>query len=262
MAIATYTKAGAKATVAAKLDKSVFEVEAKNHELLKQAYHTYLANGRENLSKTLRRGEVRGGGKKPWKQKGTGRARFGSIRVPIWRGGGITFGPLGIENYSKKLNGPAKRTAIRQALTLKSQAGGIIVIDDIQVKDGKTSAAIALLKKIGANGRVLIAVENKTPELVRAFNNIQKTDITQASYLNTYSIMNADTLIITTKALDRVHEWLSKKSVSAKSDAKASVKPATKTATKSATKSAAKSAAKPVTKTAAKTASKAKEGTK
>jgi large subunit ribosomal protein L4 len=83
MAAPTYTKAGAKATTAAKLDKSIFGVEVTSHDLLKQAYNTYLANGRENLAKTLRRGEVRGGGRKPWKQKGTGRARFGSIRVPI-----------------------------------------------------------------------------------------------------------------------------------------------------------------------------------
>jgi large subunit ribosomal protein L4 len=95
MSVPTFTKAGAKATAAAKLDKTVFDVDVKNHELLKQAYIAYHANGRENLAKTLRRGEVRGGGRKPWKQKGTGRARFGSIRVPIWRGGGIVFGPLG-----------------------------------------------------------------------------------------------------------------------------------------------------------------------
>ena len=78
------------------------EAKRANDDLMQQAYVTYLANGRENLAKTLKRGEVRGGGRKPWRQKGTGRARFGSIRVPIWRGGGITFGPLGKENYTKK----------------------------------------------------------------------------------------------------------------------------------------------------------------
>jgi large subunit ribosomal protein L4 len=208
MAVQTYTKSGTKATTSAKLDKLVFEVDAKNHELIKQAYQAYLANGRENLSKTLRRGEVRGGGRKPWKQKGTGRARFGSIRVPIWRGGGITFGPLGIENYSKKLPTSAKRTAIRQALTLKAKAKSIIVIEDINVKDSKTSTAVSLLKKIEAKGRILIAVDKKTPELERAFNNIQKVEITQSTYLNTYSIMNADTIVITAKALDEIHDWL------------------------------------------------------
>ncbi len=88
MAIATYSKTGTKATTAAKLDATVFGVTAKNHELVKAAYVTYLANGRENLAVVKTRAMVSGGGKKPWKQKGTGRARFGSSRVPIWRGGG------------------------------------------------------------------------------------------------------------------------------------------------------------------------------
>src|SRR6202012_2575170 len=101
-----------------RLSKDVFGVAAKNHELLKQAYVTYLANGRENLAITKTRGLVSGGGKKPWKQKGTGRARFGSTRNPIWTGGGIVFGPTGEENYIKQLNIKAKRVAIRQALTL------------------------------------------------------------------------------------------------------------------------------------------------
>lgn len=211
MAVTTYTKSGSKATTSAKLDNAVFGVEPKNHELLKQAYQMYLANGRENLAKTLKRGEVSGGGKKPWKQKGTGRARFGSIRVPIWRGGGITFGPLGKENYSKKMTTAAKRTAIRQALSVKSKANAIIIMEDFHVKDGKTRTAVALLEKIGAKGRILIAVESKTPELERALNNIQKVELVQANYLNTYSILNADTLVITNKALETVHEWLGAK---------------------------------------------------
>src|ERR1019366_10319418 len=115
MAVATYTKSGTKATTAAKLDKDVFGVEVKNHQLLKSAYEAYLANGRPNLAVTKTRGLVRGGGKKPWRQKGTGRARFGSSRNPIWRGGGIAFGPTGNENYTHKLPLNAKRLAIRQA---------------------------------------------------------------------------------------------------------------------------------------------------
>src|ERR1700761_3330085 len=131
MAVATYTKTGTKATTPAKLDKAVFGVEAKNHDLLKQAYTSYLANGRENLAVTKTRGLVRGGGKKPWKQKGTGRARFGSSRGPIWRGGGITFGPTGQENYSKQMNTKAKRQAIRQALSDAATTNKIVVIEDI-----------------------------------------------------------------------------------------------------------------------------------
>lgn len=211
MAVPTYTKSGSKATTPAKLDKAVFGVEAKNHDLIKQAYVAYQANGRVNLAKTLKRGEVRGGGKKPWKQKGTGRARFGSIRVPIWRGGGITFGPLGEENYSKKMTINAKRTAIRQALSMKANADAVIVMDEIAVKEISTKAAADLLKKINAKGRVLIAVDTKTPELEKSVANLPKVDLVQAKYLNVYTVMNADNVVITKKALEQVNEWLGAK---------------------------------------------------
>ena len=118
MAVATFTKTGTKATTAAKLDKAVFGVVPENHELLKRAYVAYLANGRSNNAIVKKRGEVSGGGRKPWRQKGTGRARFGSSRNPIWRGGGIAFGPTGDENYTHKLPVATKRLAIRQALSL------------------------------------------------------------------------------------------------------------------------------------------------
>src|SRR5207244_4044483 len=116
MTVVTFTSAGTKATTPAKLNKNVFGVEVKNHELLKQAYLAYLGNARTNAARTKTRGEIRGGGKKPWRQKGTGRARFGSSRNPIWRGGGITFGPTGNENHTIKLTTSSKRTALKQAL--------------------------------------------------------------------------------------------------------------------------------------------------
>lgn len=211
MNVPTYTKNGTKATTSPKLDASVFGVTVKNNELLKQAYVSYLANGRVNLAKTLKRGEVRGGGKKPWKQKGTGRARFGSIRVPIWRGGGITFGPLGEENYSKKLPLHTKRTAIRQALSLKANAGAIVVVEDIVSKEGKTNDTVAFLKKIGLEkGSILIAVETKTPELERSIRNLKKVQLVQSTYLNVYNVMNADTIVFTQKGLQVAQDWLAK----------------------------------------------------
>ena len=105
-----------------KLPKDIFAVEVPNHELLKLAYDSYLANARLASATTKQRGEVSGGGKKPWKQKGTGRARFGSSRNPIWRGGGVVFGPRGNENYTKKLSKTAKKVAVRQALTVANEA--------------------------------------------------------------------------------------------------------------------------------------------
>ena len=209
MSTATYTKAGNKATTAVKLDKSVFGIEITNHELLKQAYLAYLANGRANIAVTKTRGLVSGGGKKPWKQKGTGRARFGSSRVPIWRGGGITFGPTGEENYSIKINIKAKRQAIRQALTLKTDA--ISVIEDFDFKEGKVKPILALLDKIGATKNVLIVVDNKDALAERSTHNLQNVIVTQASYLNVYNIMNADSILISKKALEVITEWLAEK---------------------------------------------------
>lgn len=207
MAVPTFTKSGAKATTAAKLDKSVFGVAVQNHELLKQAYVAYLANGRENLAVTLKRGEVRGGGRKPWKQKGTGRARFGSSRVPIWRGGGITFGPTGNENYSHKLPTATKRVALRQALSLAAEAGKFVVLEDLNFT-GKTADAVKLLDKIGATRNILVVVESKTVELERSVSNLSEVKLVNAQYLNVYDILNADTIVLTNKALATVHEWL------------------------------------------------------
>jgi large subunit ribosomal protein L4 len=208
MTVSTYTKTGNKATTAAKLDKSVFAVEVTNHELLKQAYVAYLSNAREASAVTKTRGLVRGGGRKPWKQKGTGRARFGSSRNPIWRGGGITFGPTGEENYTKKLPTQTKRLAIRQALSLANDAGKLAVIESFDVKDGKTAAAVKLLDKLGATKNTLIVVDTKTDDTVRATNNLANVKVVQARYVNVYDTLNADNIIMTAKALSDVTEWL------------------------------------------------------
>lgn len=208
MATPTFTKTGTKATTAVTLDKKVFGETVENHVLLHQAYTTYLANGRENLAVSKTRGEVSGGGKKPWKQKGTGRARFGSSRVPIWRGGGITFGPTGNENYSKKLNVKAKRKAIRQALSLASKSNQVIVVEDFATLGGKTKDMVAFLNKVGAKGRTLVVVDQRDPKQEKAVQNIPKTAVVSASYLNVYDVMNADSIVISKKALPIVSDWL------------------------------------------------------
>ena len=208
MSVSTFTKTGSKATTPAKLDKSIFNIDVENHELVKQAYVAYLANGRENLAVTKTRGLVSGGGKKPWKQKGTGKARFGSIRVPIWRGGGITFGPTGLENYSKKINVKAKRTAVRQALSLSNKDSKICVIESFTAVSGKTKDMATLLQKLGASRRTLLVVESKTPELIRATANLKEVKVVQAAYLNVYDIINAHHIIVTQKALPLISDWL------------------------------------------------------
>lgn len=208
MSVPTFTKSGSKATTPAKLDKTVFGVEVTNHELLKLAYTAYLANGRDNYAQVKTRGLVSGGGRKPWKQKGTGRARFGSSRNPIWRGGGIVFGPTGEENYTKRLSVSAKRQALRQALSLSAAENKITVIESFDAKDGKTAQVAALLDKIGAQGRVLIVVDSKDDKLVRAITNIQNVALVNAAYVNVYDVMNADTVVVTEKAVEVINAWL------------------------------------------------------
>lgn len=206
MSTPTFTKSGNKATTSAKLNKDIFDVEVKSHSLLKQAYIAYQANGRKNLAKTLKRGEVSGGGKKPWKQKGTGRARFGSIRVPIWRGGGIVFGPLGKENYSKTLTVKSKKQAIKQALSLKQEK--IIVLETFECKDGKTAETVKLLKKLGANRKTLLVVSNKDELVLRATKNVKDLKVVNAMYLNVFDILNADHIVISQKSLEIIDGWL------------------------------------------------------
>lgn len=192
------------------LPTSVFAVEVPNHELLKLAYNAYLANGRANLAKTLKRGQVSGGGKKPWKQKGTGRARFGSSRNPIWRKGGVVFGPLGNENYSKTVPVQAKRVAIRQALTLAAKDGVIVPIDTFACPEGKVKETLALLakNKISTDENILIVVSVKDDKVVRATRNIQHVKAVQAKYLNVFDILNADKILVSKKAIVMIEEWL------------------------------------------------------
>lgn len=206
-----YTKSGAKTTTATKLDAAVFGVMPENHELLKLAYTAYLANGRGNLAQVKTRGLVRGGGRKPWKQKGTGRARFGSSRNPIWRGGGIVFGPTGEENYTKKIHTAAKRQAVRQALSLAANEGRIKVIETFETKEGKVAETMKLLQKLDVAGSVLLVVSEKDALVERATRNIQRLKAVNASYLNVFDILNSDTLILSQKSLETIDAWLGKK---------------------------------------------------
>lgn len=190
------------------LPKEVFAVEVANHELLKLAYDAYLANNRVASATTKTRGLVRGGGKKPWKQKGTGRARFGSSRNPIWRGGGIVFGPLGNENYTKKISTQSKRQAVRQALTLANEANKVHVLD---IKTtGKTSEVVKFLADNKFDRKVLIAVDEKTPELIRATNNINNVVLVSTKYLSVFHILNADAIVLSTGSLPTLKSWLVK----------------------------------------------------
>lgn len=192
-----------------KLNPAVFNLEVENHELIKLAYDVYLANSRSSHAKTLKRGEVRGGGKKPWKQKGTGRARFGSTRNPIWRHGGVAFGRTGNENFTKKLSKSAKKQAVAQALSLKNNENVVKVLTKPVECSGKTKDAVRILKSEKLeNSYVLFVANEKTPEILRSFNNLPTVKVVRPTYLNVFDIMNADAILFEPAAVKSAEEWL------------------------------------------------------
>ena len=193
----------------ATLNKDIFGLTVENHELVKFAYDTYLANSRSSHAKTLKRGEVRGGGKKPWKQKGTGRARFGSTRNPIWRHGGVAFGRTGEENFTKKIAKSSKLLAIRQALSMKNADKAVVVLPAEAKLTGKTKDAAKILKDLKLEGKNVLAVAaEKTPEVLRSTNNLPNVKLVRATYLNVFDIMNADAIVFSEAALKATEKWL------------------------------------------------------
>ena len=193
----------------ATLEKEIFALEVSNHELVKLAYDAYLANSRSSHAKTLKRGEVSGGGKKPWKQKGTGRARFGSTRNPIWRHGGVAGGRTGNENFTKKLSKESKKLAVRQALSLKNAEKAVIVLSGNEKFTGKTKDAVKVLKDLKLEDKnVLVVCKEKTPELLRSMNNLPNVKLVRATYLNVFDIMNADAIVFSEAALKAAEKWL------------------------------------------------------
>ncbi len=180
----------------------IFGQPKTNQNLLKSAYEHYLNKKRVNIAKVKNRADVRGGGRKPWRQKGTGRARAGSNRSPLWRGGGVTFGPTGEENYIKKLNKKAKVLALKQALTLKNKQ--IISLKSLPV-DGKTATMHKLLFGVLKLDRKVIIVDSKSDQPVRlAVRNLADVDLVDVAYLNVFRILNADWLVFTAASLENL----------------------------------------------------------
>ena len=186
------------------LPDSVFAVPS-NNDLLHQIVSAQMANKRQVLAHAKGRGEVRGGGKKPWRQKGTGRARHGSIRSPIWKGGGVTFGPTKEINFKKKISKKMARNALTVALSEKARSGVIIVVDGSNLNVPKTNEVAGILRlfqnKLGA-GSVLIVTPSLNKELYRAANNIQKLEVIEARNLNPLEALSYKSLIILKDAIE------------------------------------------------------------
>lgn len=212
MKATTYSKTGTKSTTATTLDKEVFEVIPESTVLIAQTYEANRRGERTNNALAKTRGEVRGGGRKPWKQKGTGRARAGTIRSPIWRGGGIVFGPVGMMT-GNKVSKTSRRVALKQALSLSAKAGMISVIEDFDSKAGKTKDAVEILNKLGLKGKITLVIDEKSEKIERATRNITGVTTILANRLNVNDVLDADNIVICKKALEVLSTRLGAKNV-------------------------------------------------
>ena len=165
----------------------------------------YLANQRQGTQSTLTRAEVRGGGKKPWRQKGSGRARQGSIRSPQWTHGGIALGPKPRE-YGKTVNKKVRRLAMKSALSSKVAAEELIVLDSLEMKEIKTKEVVSVLKALETGKKVLIVLPEKNEIVYRSARNINGVKTTLVSTLNVYDILNCDSLVVLKDAVSKIEE--------------------------------------------------------
>jgi large subunit ribosomal protein L4 len=183
---------------------------AWNPDLVHQVMLAMFANKRRSTAHAKTRAEVRGGGKKPWRQKGTGRARHGSIRSPIWRGGGVTFGPTKEKIYTQKINKKMKRKALLVALSQKARDNEILILDDLKLKAPKTKEAAAVLKALKLKGTSLFLLPQKNETLTRSFRNLTNINTGLAGNLNLLDILNHKYLVFITKEVVNAFKLSSK----------------------------------------------------
>jgi len=176
-----------------------------NKSLLHSVVRAYLLNQRLGTHSTLTRAEVRGGGAKPWRQKGTGRARQGSRRSPQWIHGGIVFGPKP-RSYRASINKKARRVALKGALTSKVKGGELIVVNDIAIEEFKTKTIVNMLNALGSEKKALIVMESHNEKLIKSTANIPGVKTTMAENLNVYDVLNCDKFIVSSKAIDKIEE--------------------------------------------------------
>lgn len=193
----------------AELPGQIFEAPIRV-DLMHQAYVRQMANARLGTHKTKSRGEVSGGGRKPWRQKGTGRARQGSIRSPQWVGGGRVHTPRP-RDYSQKMPRKMRRAALRSALSVKAAEEGIIVIDDLAIEAPKTRVMADKLNKLAGDGSVLILISEKNDRsdvVYKSINNLPKAKMLMANYLNVRDLLGYDKVILPVAALDVIESFL------------------------------------------------------
>ena len=185
------------------LSDAVFGVEINEH-VMHLAVKQYLANQRQGTQSALTRAEVRGGGRKPWRQKGTGRARQGSTRSPQWTGGGVVFAPKP-RDYSFKLNKKVKRLALKSALTTKVNDGKFVVVDEINLPEMKTKEMVKVLNNLNVN-KSLVVLEDANEKAVVAARNIPTVKTASVSTINVYDILKYDSVVVTKAAVEKIEE--------------------------------------------------------
>ena len=187
-----------------RLNDSVFKEEYKE-ALIHQVVVAHLANLRQGTKSALTRTEVRGHAKKPWRQKGTGRARQGSTKAPQWRGGGVAFAPKP-RDFSKKVNKEAKRVAFRSAISTKLAEKELIVLDNLDIKDAKTKTMVEVLNNLKVDRTAVIVTKDANENVLRASGNLQSVEVVNANLLSVYDIVKCDKLVVTADAIKSIEE--------------------------------------------------------
>ncbi len=186
------------------LSDVVFGAEV-NGAVLHSAVRAYLMNQRQGTQSTLTRTEVSGGGKKPWRQKGTGRARQGSTRAPQWTHGGVALGPKP-RTYRIELTKKTKKVAMRSALSSKVAAGELIVLDAITANEYKTKTMVKMLEAVGAQGKTLVVLDGVDEKVIKSFANIEGNKTAQVNTINVYDILNCKNLVVVKSAAEKIEE--------------------------------------------------------
>lgn len=191
------------------LKDNIWNIEPNNN-VLHDAIVLTLASRRQGTHKVKTRSEVSGGGRKPWRQKGTGNARQGSIRAPQWRGGGIVFGPTSDRNYTKKMNRKERRLALKSALTYKAREKELILVDNIKFETNKTKKMMLLLNKLDlVNEKILLVINELDENICLASRNIGNIKVVLPEEVNTYDVVNADKMLLTESSLQKLEEVIS-----------------------------------------------------
>jgi large subunit ribosomal protein L4 len=205
MKSAIYNQSGKKLEESINLPKEIFDVKM-NSDLVHQVAVAQMANRRRIIAKTKNRSEVSGGGRKPWRQKGTGRARHGSIRSPIWRHGGVTFGPQTDVVFKKDISKKMRRKALFMVLTSKAKKERLIILDNLKIESPKTKLMVDILEKLPAKGSRLVILPKKDEVIIKATRNISKTKSELAQNLNVLDLLSFNYLILPKDSIKAIKE--------------------------------------------------------